>query len=601
MENSNTSLDFLSTEELSFGGGHDSFDVDEKGGFDDSFTELVEGTHDFGIPHALSLPSISQAKYTHPFPSAVHGGYDMVNATMSRFMSVDNVAPLKQQARGNNHKNGKPNTNNATPLDSLKDLVRFKNATHVNSSPNRNVLGLPSVNEDLDPTSSSTEEGEDAADSKKEAALSTNAYGVASIFSCPSAQITASARSSLFTASARSSLSNNNNNTSHRRTESEEMLASIMNSPSSIQQLRQQLQHLKKSTNPFFRSSAAGITSGSGISAIDGPSITTQSVLRPTEGTGQRKSKAADPVASIFNQRTQGMRHALARLRTSSPTKASFANSVGGSGSESVSTSAASLAKRQQLLRQQIQQQQQPEIQEQPLSSPAQQQQQQQQLRQKQFCSPPQQPQQQLLPVPQVKGAELHRLCCNPSVTREAIDRVLRVDPSSASRPMSVQSHKAVYNCVRQTMETKVVKESYSYPLNIAIKNKVSMGVIEMLLDAAPSVLLKKDGPQQETPLCVLLKTSPQNLAAVDCFLLSSPRSAAIKDRHLNTPLHIACSRGASLEVVKHLCILYHEPLFMENWHGKTPLKLTQERTSTCSEEVSMYLWEEEQHRRSLF
>lgn len=190
----------------------------------------------------------------------------------------------------------------------------------------------------------------------------------------------------------------------------------------------------------------------------------------------------------------------------------------------------------------------------------------------------------------------LHKACCNPKVTAKEIDALLRTDPSAASKPARIMTRKGVYNAVFKKVVQQTTAEQYKFPLNLAISHGANDEVIEMLIDAAPSVLTAQDGTQRETPLAVLIKHSPRNVNLVDKILLMKPRCASLLDRHSNTPMHIACTRGAALEVCRHIGIISPESHLARNFHNRTPLELAQQHVNGCSEEVYNYLWNNATH-----
>lgn len=195
---------------------------------------------------------------------------------------------------------------------------------------------------------------------------------------------------------------------------------------------------------------------------------------------------------------------------------------------------------------------------------------------------------------PTAEQSALHRACCKFGASADVISQLLRHDPGSAARPVTLRSTKAVYNPAKMRAEQRVVKEPYSYPLNLALKYKQSPQVIALLIDAAPSVLTLKDGAQDETPLCVLLKNSPHDLASVEKIVFKAPQCVSMRDRHDNTAIHVACTRNCSLEILKRIATFYPQALKVRNAHGKTPLELAQQRT-LISEEVSKFLWEQQE------
>lgn len=188
-------------------------------------------------------------------------------------------------------------------------------------------------------------------------------------------------------------------------------------------------------------------------------------------------------------------------------------------------------------------------------------------------------------------GTLVHRACCNPRLSVNDLAQLLLQDPFAISRTIELMSWKEVYNPSSGTIEHRTVPETYSYPLNLAIEHGASLDVIQMLVTSDPSVILKKDGPQGETSLLILLKRSPSSHRTVDLLLLSDPRCALATDRHQNTALHVACFSGASLLTVQHLCMVNQEAMAMRNFHGRTPLQVAQNRISSCSDDVVEFLW----------
>ena len=188
----------------------------------------------------------------------------------------------------------------------------------------------------------------------------------------------------------------------------------------------------------------------------------------------------------------------------------------------------------------------------------------------------------------------LHRACCNPKVSCSEIEILIRRDPFAASRSAVLRSVKAVYSPILQRSTNKVVKEPYTYPLNLAIVNKASSQVIELLIDAAPEILATKDGSLQETPLALFLKYHPHDVSTFDKMLLDCPYSSGIKDRQDNTLAHIGARQGVAVEMMRHITILYPDSLTARNFHGLTPIELAQQRTSTSSEAIAQFLWEQQ-------
>lgn len=183
----------------------------------------------------------------------------------------------------------------------------------------------------------------------------------------------------------------------------------------------------------------------------------------------------------------------------------------------------------------------------------------------------------------------LHQACAEGSI--EEIEAALSGDATAAGKPLSISTEKQVYNRVTNKVEKKSVKASYSFALNLALQKKLDAETIDKLVEAAPEVLSVADGQSREYSLHVLLKNMPEDLTSVDMILLKNPSVVSLTDRHFNTALHIACANGASIDIIRHLCILYPEALTMRNFHGQTPVELAR-RGAVCSDEVSEYLWE---------
>jgi len=186
----------------------------------------------------------------------------------------------------------------------------------------------------------------------------------------------------------------------------------------------------------------------------------------------------------------------------------------------------------------------------------------------------------------------LHRACLNPKVSAFEMDQLLRQHPQAASQSVIIKTNKQVMDPLTCKFVMKQKQEPFTYPLHLAIHNKASHKVIEMLIKAAPSVLCIRDGSQRETPLAVLLKHSP-DVKLVDTMLLLKPKCVFMKDRHDNTAVHVACLWGVSTDVLRHLCILHPKALTQRNFYFKTPFETANERCyNKCSEAMCAFLTE---------
>ena len=181
----------------------------------------------------------------------------------------------------------------------------------------------------------------------------------------------------------------------------------------------------------------------------------------------------------------------------------------------------------------------------------------------------------------------LHEACLGGAA--HAVEASLQQMPQAASQQMTVQTTKKFYNLVANKVEERRVNADYAYSLNLALQTDMDSSMIEKILNSAPEVMSQEDGKMRETSLHVLMKHRPNDVATVDLFLLTNPSCVSITDCRLNTPLHIACSKGASLDVIRHMCILCPEAMTQRNFYGHTPIQLAQ-RSSSCPEDVSLYL-----------
>jgi hypothetical protein len=186
----------------------------------------------------------------------------------------------------------------------------------------------------------------------------------------------------------------------------------------------------------------------------------------------------------------------------------------------------------------------------------------------------------------------LHRACSSRNPSTESVHEILHVDPAAASRQHTLFTEGKVYNYLSHHIETKKVRESYTYPLNMALEKAASASVVKSLIEADKAVLTRKDGLEQEGSLHILLKQQGNNISTVDAILVANPSSVLVEDRHFNTPMHVACRSGATVDVIRHLWILYPEALTKRNFHGLTPLDVARNNSHMCSDEVASFLWQ---------
>ena len=134
------------------------------------------------------------------------------------------------------------------------------------------------------------------------------------------------------------------------------------------------------------------------------------------------------------------------------------------------------------------------------------------------------------------------------------------------------------------------VKQSYGYPLNIALQNNASMEVLHLLATGAPHIVTARDGRDESGSLLIALRQDPKNTHALHLLIKANPLCMKMTDRRRNTPLHVAVARGASLAVVRAICMLYPAALLQSNLNGETPLLLAQRSTNMCKEDVCNYI-----------
>jgi hypothetical protein len=189
----------------------------------------------------------------------------------------------------------------------------------------------------------------------------------------------------------------------------------------------------------------------------------------------------------------------------------------------------------------------------------------------------------------------LHQVCSNRNLSLETLQGILRDDTGAASRRLALFTEEKVYNYLSHHLETRKIRESYTYPLNMALEKGFNATIIESLIDADKTVLARKDGLEQEGSLHILLKHQRNNTDAVDAILMANPRSVLVEDRHFNTPLHVACRSGASVDVIRHLWIMYPGALAKRNFQGLTPLDVARTNDHMCSDGVAYFLWQKVQ------
>lgn len=173
----------------------------------------------------------------------------------------------------------------------------------------------------------------------------------------------------------------------------------------------------------------------------------------------------------------------------------------------------------------------------------------------------------------------LHQSCRLYPTTVAVVESALRIDPGAVRTPITTPS---------QNGQSKTNQSNYGYPLNIAISHGGSLEVLKMLAEAAPEILLKKDGSEGSGSLSVAL-TVKSDPSIIMMLLRCNIESIKVADRRGNYPLHIAANYGAPFNIVRKLYKIYPKALEMRNFHAESPLDIAQ-RSTRCSEQVMNFL-----------
>jgi ankyrin repeat protein len=115
-----------------------------------------------------------------------------------------------------------------------------------------------------------------------------------------------------------------------------------------------------------------------------------------------------------------------------------------------------------------------------------------------------------------------------------------------------------------------------SYPLHMAVSNRSSLEVIELLITAAPEVvhLINKYG---ETPLHLALRGRVAEEKVIEMLLDADDNALALEmpERFCgNLPLHLAVVDGASLSIVVQLLTRFPHAVRVPNTDGDLPISL---------------------------
>ena len=115
-----------------------------------------------------------------------------------------------------------------------------------------------------------------------------------------------------------------------------------------------------------------------------------------------------------------------------------------------------------------------------------------------------------------------------------------------------------------------------SYPLHMAVTNRSSLHVLDMLINAAPEVVhcTNKHG---ETPLHLALRKNPSDDETVELLLQADEENQALQvaeHRGGNLPVHLAIMNQGSLSIVVQLLTRFPHAVRVPNKDGQLPVDL---------------------------
>jgi len=121
--------------------------------------------------------------------------------------------------------------------------------------------------------------------------------------------------------------------------------------------------------------------------------------------------------------------------------------------------------------------------------------------------------------------------------------------------------------------------------LHYAIAEGAGVNVIRYLTSRNPSLVTEEDSFQAlPLHLACTYCTSSSPSAVLLHLLDLHPAAATSLDRKLQTPLHRACRSRASMEMVLALIEAYPDALFLDDWHGTSPLEYAESMHQRLSE-----------------
>jgi hypothetical protein len=179
----------------------------------------------------------------------------------------------------------------------------------------------------------------------------------------------------------------------------------------------------------------------------------------------------------------------------------------------------------------------------------------------------------------------LHNSCKLYPETFGVVESALQLDPQAIRRPVPTVC------CSIASLERSGLtpRETYSYPINIALKYKASLEIIELLVAEGPDVLSKPDGPNESGSLGIALSLNAE-VAVIEALLAGNRACASVPDKHANLPLHVAVrSHSPTFNMVERLYQANPSALTARNFNGETPLGVST-RSATCPEKILDFL-----------
>jgi hypothetical protein len=190
----------------------------------------------------------------------------------------------------------------------------------------------------------------------------------------------------------------------------------------------------------------------------------------------------------------------------------------------------------------------------------------------------------------------LHNSCKLYPTTRTVVESALQFDSDAIRRNVPVictgsdeggDTNDAAIE--KEASKKWIALERYGYPINIALKCKGSLDVLQLLATEGPDILVEKDGPDQSSTLGIALVLDCKK-EIIDLCLATNSACAKVSDRHCNLPLHVALRcRKLSLDVINLIHAAYPEAISKRNFHGETPLDVAV-RNVFCSDNIVDHL-----------